>query len=222
MPGQTPLSRVDPTTQPVIASIDRSNGKKTVTVEYKDTLDGGMHVVGLPPTSLRSLSDDVLNIGDRVTLAKRGKGVCPSVGSSGTVLGGSGPYTVTFNMDTDPTTGESLDETVTITQSHVPRDVLKFEGEALDDEGGDDGGEEDSDSDSEDSEDDQDQDHDDQDQYYSKSEALMTLRGRLSSPVYDSVVMMLNLEELGELATALEDEGVDVDPSDLNSVLNLL
>lgn len=220
MPGQTPLSRVDPSVTPVIASIQKSGGQKSVVVEYKDTTDGEVHVVELPPNSLRTQSDNVLNIGDRVTLVKRGDGVCPSVGSKGTILGGSGPYTATFDMELDPETGEKLDEVVTITQSHIPRNMLKFEGEAPEDEGDDDSSGDGDDSEESD-EDDYDVDVGGQNNYYSKSVVLTTLKSKLSPSVYETIIMTLNLEELEELSESLkENEGVDT--SNLNSVLALL
>jgi hypothetical protein len=218
MPGRTPLSRVDPSVPPVIASIPQDRGRKNVVVEYKDSTDGEVHVVELPPKSLRAQSEDVLNIGDRVTLVKRGNGVCPSIGSGGTILGGSGPYTVTFDMELDPDTGGKLDEVVTITQSHIPRNMLKFEGDAPED-----GGDNESSGDEEDSgeSDDYDVDVGGQNDYYSKSVVLTTLKSKLSPSVYENVIMVLNLEELEELADSLnEDERVDT--SNLNSVLALL
>jgi hypothetical protein len=193
-----------------------------VVVEYKDSTDGEVHVVELPPNSLRTQSDNVLNIGDRVTLVKRGNGVCPSVGSRGTILGGSDPYTVTFDMELDPGTGEKLDEVVTITQSHIPRNMLRFEGEAPEDDGVEGGSESDESEEDEESEDDYDGDIGGvQNDYYSKSVVLTTLKSKLSPSVYETIVMTLNLEELEELSESLkENEGVDT--SNLNSVLALL
>lgn len=219
MPGQTPLSRVDPSVPPVISFIQKDRGQKTVVVEYKDSSDGEVHVVELPPKSLRTQSDNVLNIGDRVSLVKRGDGVCPSVGSKGIILGGSGPYTATFDMELDPETGEKLDEVVTITQSHIPRNMLRFEGEAPEDDG-DEGGSE-SDESEEESDEDYDVDVGGQNDYYSKSVVLTTLKSKLSPSVYETIIMTLNLEELEELSESLkENEGVDT--SNLNSVLALL
>lgn len=218
MPGQTPLSRVDPSVPPVIASIEKDRGKKTVVVEYKDSTDGEVHVVELPPKSLRTQTENVLKIGDQVRLLKRGDGVCPSVGSRGTILGGSGPYTATFEMELNPETGEKLDEVVTITQSHIPRNMLEFEGEAVEDEGD---GEEDDSGDEDDSEESDDGDvWGVQNDYYSKSVVLTTLKSKLSPSVYETVIMTLNLEELEELSESLKEK--DVDTSNLNSVLGLI
>jgi hypothetical protein len=216
MPGATPLSRIHPDTQPVIASIDRVNGQKMATVEYRDVQDGEVHVVGLPPSSLRSHGDPLaLNIGDRVTLVNRGVGVCASVGSNGTVLGGSGPHTVTFEITTDPTTGANLEEVVTLTQNQVPRSDLKFEGEAVED-----GGEEEGSSDESEEESDDDIDVN-SDAYHVNSEVLSSLHKKLAPAVYAHVTMILNLDELEELSF-LVDDNPDVDTRDANAVIHLL
>lgn len=221
LPGATPLTRIHPDTTPVIASIDRVHGRKMATVEYRDTEDGEIHVVQLPPSSIRSNEEiNALNIGDRVTLVHRGVGVCASLGSSGTVLGGSGPHTVTFEMTTDPTTGETLEEIVTLTQNQVPRECLKFESEQAEDEGDkSEEGEADEESESEsESEDAMDVITE---SFQVHSEVLTSLRKRLSPDVYAHVTMILNLDELEELIS-LVDDNPDVDTKDAHAIMNLL
>jgi hypothetical protein len=221
LPGNTPLHRVHPDSKPVIASIDRVNGRKMATVEYTDSGDGDTHVVQLPPSSMRSSEEtDGLNIGDRVTLIQRGVGVCASVGSTGTVLGGAGPHTVTFELTTDPVTGDTLEDIVTLTQNQVPRECLKFEAEQSEDEG--------DDKESEDADDESESESESEDamDVFAESsgvssEVLSSLRKRLSPTVYAHVTMILNLDELEELVSLVEDNP-EVDTKDADAVMNLL
>ena len=220
MPGSTPLSRVDPQRTPTVASIDNVRGQKITTVEYRDTEDGQVHLVSLPRSALAGGGgddeDDALNIGDRVELIQRGGAVCPSIGSRGTVLGGSDPYTVTFSMTTDDS-GAKLDAEVTITQDHVPRSALQFVGEAPDDMGDEDPEDKSDESESE--------DMDDVAELNGGSRPVATdltvLKTKLTPSALDSVMLMLNLEEMSEMADVLGEVPSKKDRYDAETALRM-
>ena len=169
---------------------------------------------------MKCLDDGALNIGDQVTLENRSVGVCASVGSTGTVLSGSDPHVVTFELTTDPVTGEPLGKVVTLTQDGVPRCDLRFEGEAPEDEG-DEKDEEDEEEEEEEEEEEDDEMDVNTEEYHVSSEVLSSLRSVLKPDVYSYVTMILNLEELGELVELLNDNP-DVDVEDVDAVLNML
>jgi hypothetical protein len=182
------------------------------TVEYKDNDDGETHLVEVPPSSLLKGGDTPLNIGDKVTLVKKAPSVCVSVGSTGTVVGGTDVYTVSFEM-THSHTGKRLEDVVTVTQDQVPRDVLRFEGEGEDDDM------------SEDSEDESSEDSMDMEEELegggNRSSVMTTLKHQLSPKVLEEVVLALNLDELEDLSSILLNSDNTID-MDTNSVMLLM
>jgi hypothetical protein len=193
MPGNTPVSRVDGSTRPVLAAVRSVNGRKMATVEYKDSVDGETHLVEVPPSSLQGGDTRSLSIGDKVVVVKTPPGVCVSVGSHGTVLGGEEVYTVSFEM-THSSDGEELANVVTVTQDQVPREALRFEGEKSEEES-----EEPSSDDSEASE-------VEAEELVggSSPNTMMRLKQQLAPEVLEEVTLMLNLDELEDLSSTLE------------------
>lgn len=204
MPGKTPLNRVDTTHPPMVAAVRRVDGRKMATISYRDSVDGELHLVEVPPSSLEGSEDSELNIGDRVVLIKDAPSVCVTVGSKGTVVGGDEVYTVTFQM-TQSRLGDELEHVVTVTQDQVPRDVLRFEGEATDEDT-----EETSDSD---------MDIEEVDEPEGRG-VMMMLKRQLPEEVLEEVVLILNLDEMEELSACLATSDVDI--NDVDSVLALL
>lgn len=206
MPGKTPLSRVDRSTPPALVAVRRVNGHKMATIGYTDSVDGDTHLVEVSPSALLQGAGTELNIGDRVELIAAAPSVCVSVGSRGTVVGGSGVYTVSFEM-THSGSGEELKHVVTVTQDQVPRGVLRFEGEAPEDEG--DVSEESSDSDM------------DMEELVGGDDrgVMASLTRALAPRVLEEVVLMLNLDELDELSARLPEDSAELD---VDSVMALM
>mgnify|MGYP005991503849 CR=1 FL=1 len=207
MPGSTPLSRVGSGGEATIKSITRDgHGKKQVTVQYTDTTDKQPRVVTLPPSSLHG-GDTSLTIGDRVVVSEVQPGVCVPEGTEGTLLGGRGDnYTVAFVMTT---TGEgvALENPVTVTQDHVPRECLTFTGEAPDDDG-----------ESSDEEQDGDEAEADTESDYDEGCVIWRLRTQMAPDVLDQMIQTLGLDEIETVAECME-EGTFYDS--LDAVLKL-
>lgn len=199
MPGDIPHSRIASSKTPVVAAVRRGRPSKLVTVKYSDTQDGQTHLLEVPATHLRSPETSVLSIGDHVELKTRDRGVVVSIGSTGRVVGGGSDdlYVVTFFMTSDPTDGSTLPTPVTVTQDRIPRHTLQYVGE--DSEGSElNGGADDS---SESSADDIAEDTDTR--RLDVNSTLYILQQTLKNDVYTSLVQLLSLDELDDLAHAL-------------------
>ena len=217
MPGEVPRSRVDPSKTARVAAIRRGPKSKLATVKYTDSEDGAQHLVELPGSSLRAVESEraeALQIGDHVVLRKRGGGVLPSVGSEGRVLGGGSSsnnlYTITFEMTHEPDDGSKLESPITVTQDCVPRDMLQFSGQELEDEGEDEDEDEDDDDDDSSSDESSDGLNGGGGGEDEPASSLVTLRQRLGRGVRNEIMQVLSIEELEELATRMDEEDLRV------------